>query len=1232
MATDAISGADSTRSGGRKPSHAENGLNTILAPIASLRLTVVLFAFSIALVMIGTLAQENESMWDVMEHYFRATFCWVPLQVFFPSSFFPHMKPIAGGFYFPGGRTLGALLIMNLLAAHLVRFKPQSRGTALAAGLGLMALAGGLIAWIVLSAQSINDGSLNPESNWNFVWQVLRWSAVALWAGIVYWVVAVATRQTAMMWTKCVLCVLWGVVAFGLVAYGTQPLLDNASLRILWQLMQGTVVGGVLLAGAWLTFRKRAGVVVIHLGIGLLMLGELLVSIQAVERQMLIREGETCNVVKEPRALEFAVIDRTPAEHDRVVSVPVRPLKPNRRFSNAALPFDIELIKFMKNCNLSPTERLKRAAMQGPQSPDDFAAMRLLLPVELRQPAYTGANLSTTGSGLVVVAEPAETFGAGAQRENEAAAYVRLLPKGDSNAEPITLLLAQRFGDAAMTVAAGGDLTERVSWDGKMYEIALRNRRSLTPFTLTLEDIRKVDYVGTATPKDYSSFVILKDPLRGVEDRHVRIWMNNPLRYAGETIYQLSYHPLPGGEATSLQLVANSSWMLPYVACMLVVVGLICHFLTTLRRFLTRRERDSTSDRQGMGHPSMGDIRVIATAAGIVLLILAPALRPKPAIVDEMKIGEFAKLPIVDQGRVKPLDTLARHVLKTVSNKQSFLDTTLTEPARQPAIKWLLDVITSSEVGDQHRVVSITDPDVIGLLGLTQRKRFLYSMDEFRDQLPALQTEARKAMAYRERHPKDPGRYHRSIIETYQRCLAINRLRDAFEPTPFPPLPTQETRDENPELAEQQLRAFTQLLMQLPERAKRLMATSPPLVIPAEENIASGGQPEWLPFALAADAALAGQIRGQEQVNTATLAWGRMLQAYARGDAQRFNQQLEDYAEGLAASPPPEVHEGRVQFEAHFNAFSPFYWCMALYIVAFVVTSCSWLGWFNALRSLSWWILIFTFVVHTLALAGRIYISGRPPVTNLYSSAVFLGWGIVLISIILEGLFPLSLLNLIAAIAGFATLFIAHNLAGTGDTFTVLQAVLDTQFWLATHVVCITLGYSTTFLAGGLGTIYVLGGIFSRSVNPRNADAISRMTYGIICFAIFFSFFGTVLGGLWADDSWGRFWGWDPKENGALIIVLWNALILHARWGGMIRQRGLAILAIVGNIVTAWSWFGVNELGIGLHAYANFEDSAKKELALYVLSQLLIVGLGCLPIAMWGERVKSNPPSSTTTA
>ena len=132
-----------------------------------------------------------------------------------------------------------------------------------------------------------------------------------------------------------------------------------------------------------------------------------------------------------------------------------------------------------------------------------------------------------------------------------------------------------------------------------------------------------------------------------------------------------------------------------------------------------------------------------------------------------------------------------------------------------------------------------------------------------------------------------------------------------------------------------------------------------------------------------------------------------------------------------------------------------------------------------------------------------------------------------------------------------------------------------------------------------------------------------RGIYAITCFAALFSFIGTVLGGILADQSWGRFWGWDPKENGALIIVLWNVLILHARWGGMVRERGLANLAIVGNIVTTWSFFGTNMLGVGLHSYG-FMDEERVALIAFVASQLALVALGSLPVRFW-QSLKSEP-------
>lgn len=160
-------------------------------------------------------------------------------------------------------------------------------------------------------------------------------------------------------------------------------------------------------------------------------------------------------------------------------------------------------------------------------------------------------------------------------------------------------------------------------------------------------------------------------------------------------------------------------------------------------------------------------------------------------------------------------------------------------------------------------------------------------------------------------------------------------------------------------------------------------------------------------------------------------------------------------------------------------------------------------------------------------------------------------------------------------------------------------------------------------MSGFLAIVFLVRGIFTTSLDAGLRQSLSKMVYAITCFAALFSFIGTVLGGIWADQSWGRFWGWDPKENGALIIVLWNVLILHARWGGMVRERGLANLAIVGNIVTTWSFFGTNMLGVGLHSYG-FMDEERVALIAFVASQLALVALGSLPVRFW-QSLKSEP-------
>jgi ABC-type transport system involved in cytochrome c biogenesis permease subunit len=226
-----------------------------------------------------------------------------------------------------------------------------------------------------------------------------------------------------------------------------------------------------------------------------------------------------------------------------------------------------------------------------------------------------------------------------------------------------------------------------------------------------------------------------------------------------------------------------------------------------------------------------------------------------------------------------------------------------------------------------------------------------------------------------------------------------------------------------------------------------------------------------------------------------------MLVAYGAKDTAKFNATVKSYLDRMAQERPRDVR--RAALEARFNYEDPFNKCKWLYLLGFVLAAASWMGWRSALNWSAWSLLVFTFVVHTIALCVRIYLSGRPPVTNLYSSAVFIGWGAALIGIVLALILRavlkndagMSLGSIVTSVAGFSTLQIAHILAADGDTMEVLQAVLDTQFWLATHVTCITLGYATTYVAGLIGIIYIVMGVFTGSLTLDIARILNRVTY-----------------------------------------------------------------------------------------------------------------------------------------
>ncbi len=608
---------------------------------------------------------------------------------------------------------------------------------------------------------------------------------------------------------------------------------------------------------------------------------------------------------------------------------------------------------------------------------------------------------------------------------------------------------------------------------------------------------------------------------------------------------------------------------------------------------------------------------VVAAAAAFVLAPLA-----QHDTRSGFAMQKFGRLPVLLNGRIKPLDTVARNSLLIIHGKQ----TVATEHGELTPIDWLTEVMMKSGEADRHKIFVIRSPLIRASLGREPTKAkgsaFLGSLGmlpdpdqywSFLELTPRLQEIEQQADLAQKVEAQLRSPFQRDIIKLFERLTLYHRLENSLE--------VAGTKDFKAQVDD-------------------LLANIHPAPVPMNSGItaealqslgflAETGYFFPVPPAPPNDDPLQWRKMGESilqfvtagNMHPAVSAWATMASSYAANDPATFNAAVDSYAKWLQRNFLGRVRKTRV--ESVFNQLEPFYSALVIYVLIFVLACASWLIWPESLGRYALALLVVTFVVHSAGLLTRMYLEGRPPVTNLYSSAVFIGWGAVLLGIFLERFFRNGIGAATAGAIGFLTLLIAHHLSMDGDTMEMMRAVLDTNGWLATHVVMVTLGYASTFLAGFLALTYIVRGAFTPSLDRETAKSLSRMVYGIVCFATLFSFVGTILGGIWADQSWGRFWGWDPKENGAALIVLWNAIILHARWGGLVRQRGLMVMAVFGNVVTSWSWFGVNMLGIGLHSYG-FMDSAFPWLIAFGLSQVAFMLIGVLPPHLWRSQLEAT--------
>jgi len=586
-------------------------------------------------------------------------------------------------------------------------------------------------------------------------------------------------------------------------------------------------------------------------------------------------------------------------------------------------------------------------------------------------------------------------------------------------------------------------------------------------------------------------------------------------------------------------------------------------------------------------------------------------------------IDGFGRIPVLVNGRVMPMDTLARVSLFAMNHHGTF---TTSDGKSRSQREWLLDVFLMPERADLTKVFEVTNPDVLDLFGWQESKDKSnnYSLSDLEPFVGEIEKQAGLAA---QTEVETRNAFQRAIIKLRDALGLYIQLRNTVQPddspdfgkeiqaftsTIQPGMQALRDKEANRPFNDQDL----ERILFFAQRYQNLTQVKYAYAIPNPNATADGDQWQHI------SQALLGAVHTGKVPYPATI-YGHLISAYRTGDIDGFNLVLKEYNRYLEQTISQQLNRPRLEF--FFNQAQPFLQTMVLYLIVFVFALVSWLKWPRTLSKAAVILLLFAFLLHTAGLVTRMYLQGRPPVTNLYSSAIFVGWGAVLLCLFLEWFHRNGIGSVCGSAIGFVTLLVAQNLQIDGDSLEMLRAVLDTNVWLATHVVSVTLGYSATFLAGFLGIIYIIRGVLTKSFDEPTAKSLGRMIYGVVCFATLFSFIGTILGGIWADQSWGRFWGWDPKENGALLIVIWNAIILHARWGGYANERGIAVLTVFGNIITSLSWFGVNMLGVGLHSYG-FMDQAFGPLLAFIVSQLAIGALGMLPEKYWcGIQARKKP-------
>ncbi|HVF71569.1 MAG TPA: cytochrome c biogenesis protein CcsA [Chthoniobacterales bacterium] len=376
------------------------------------------------------------------------------------------------------------------------------------------------------------------------------------------------------------------------------------------------------------------------------------------------------------------------------------------------------------------------------------------------------------------------------------------------------------------------------------------------------------------------------------------------------------------------------------------------------------------------------------------------------------------------------------------------------------------------------------------------------------------------------------------------------------------------------------------------------------------------------------------QFYKEEQFAPVQTQLQTMASAYSKGEGFAFSRATNQLRENLRQlSPQIYPPESQLRLEYFYNHWDGFYrgaWC---YGIALVLLTIAHLRSRSATPGKRSYLMIAGLIVaiagllfHGSGIVMRCFIAGRPPVTNMYESIIWVSFAVSFFGMIFFLRYRAAIYMLAALPVSLVALLLVHQMPiAMPSSIDPLVPVLRDNFWLTIHVLTITLSYAAFALAMGFGHIllwrYARNPVAARADQPMHFWLYRVLQLGVILLAA-----GTILGGVWANYSWGRFWGWDPKETWALIALLCYILTLHGRLAGWWTQFGLVVASVVCFLAVLMAWYGVNfVLGKGLHSYG-FGIGGETYVAGFVIADLLFVAF-----ATWRYRssTKPSPPPNT---